>query len=255
MASRAGSGDGAGCHRATPDCEQIARTSQRGRLAQWTSSRPAPEQLLARLGEAMEFAVGVLWLGREDTPDAPDALVASVLVTRARRVRSSQQRATLQSASGQAPPRPSRPGTPGSLSVIVSLAEAPAVLGRDAATGAGLRGWSRSPAVSGDRTVAVWSSTRARTHPAQRHPGGSLRRHGTSSAISSPPHRRLRHASGRPASVKVLQLAAGHGTQGRSPALSLRPLHGQEHFENIYAKWSVSTASAVAKALREGVIQ
>ncbi|MEA2458483.1 MAG: Bacterial regulatory protein luxR family [Thermoleophilaceae bacterium] len=38
--------------------------------------------------------------------------------------------------------------------------------------------------------------------------------------------------------------------------LSLSPLTIKSHFENIYAKWGVSDrASAVAKALREGLIR
>ena len=38
--------------------------------------------------------------------------------------------------------------------------------------------------------------------------------------------------------------------------LSLSPSTVKTHFENIYAKWDVSDrASAVAKALREGLIE
>jgi two-component system nitrate/nitrite response regulator NarL len=56
---------------------------------------------------------------------------------------------------------------------------------------------------------------------------------------------------------QILQLAA-HGMSGKTIAqqLSLSPSTVKSHFENIYAKWDLSDrASAVARALREGLIE
>jgi two-component system nitrate/nitrite response regulator NarL len=56
---------------------------------------------------------------------------------------------------------------------------------------------------------------------------------------------------------EILQLAA-QGMPGKAiaHALTLSPSTVKTHFENIYAKWGVSDrASAVAKALREGLIR
>jgi two-component system nitrate/nitrite response regulator NarL len=56
---------------------------------------------------------------------------------------------------------------------------------------------------------------------------------------------------------EVLQLAAqGLARKAIAQKLSLSPSTVKTHFENIYTKWGVSDrASAVAKALREGVIR
>jgi DNA-binding NarL/FixJ family response regulator len=56
---------------------------------------------------------------------------------------------------------------------------------------------------------------------------------------------------------EILQLAA-QGMSGKAIAqhLTLSPLTVKSHFQNIYAKWGISDrASAVAKALREGLIR
>jgi len=56
---------------------------------------------------------------------------------------------------------------------------------------------------------------------------------------------------------EVLQLAS-RGMSGKSIAqqLSVSPSTVKTHFEHIYAKWGVSDrASAVAKGLRDGLIQ
>jgi two-component system nitrate/nitrite response regulator NarL len=56
---------------------------------------------------------------------------------------------------------------------------------------------------------------------------------------------------------EILQLAAqGLPAKAIAHALTLSPSTVKTHFENIYAKWGVSDrASAVAKALREGLIR
>jgi PAS domain S-box-containing protein len=56
---------------------------------------------------------------------------------------------------------------------------------------------------------------------------------------------------------EILQLAAqGMSTKAIARHLTLSPLTVKTHFENVYAKWGApDRASAVAKALREGLIE
>jgi two-component system nitrate/nitrite response regulator NarL len=60
-----------------------------------------------------------------------------------------------------------------------------------------------------------------------------------------------------PRERQILQLAA-QGMSGKTIAqhLTLSPSTVKSHFEHIYTKWGTSDrASAVAKALREGLIE
>jgi DNA-binding NarL/FixJ family response regulator len=72
-------------------------------------------------------------------------------------------------------------------------------------------------------------------------------------------HRRgeLKPSTTTPRELEVLQLAA-EGGSGREIAerLGVSPATVRRHFEHVYAKYGVSDrAAAVAKALREGLIE
>jgi PAS domain S-box-containing protein len=220
-------------------------------LAAWASLEDGPEQLLARLGEAMKFAVGVLWLRRDD------ALIArSTWSSRPAELELEPAEHPLETGPGEAP------AVEAWLSrepvLVVSLPEAPAFLGRDAAVAAGLRGSVALPAVSGGLTVAVLefysrdslqpTETLLRSLTGMGHELGRVfaRRGGG-----------LRSQELTVRERQILQLAA-HGLPRKAIAqkLTLSPLTVKSHFQNVYAKWNVpDRAAAVAKALREGLIE
>jgi PAS domain S-box-containing protein len=221
-------------------------------LAAWASPEDEPEQLLARLGEAMEFAVGVLWLPG-DAALIPHSLWSSRSAGEPELEPTEQP---LETGLGQAL------AVEAWLSrgpvLVVSLPEAPAFPGRDAAVAAGLRGAVALPAVSGDRTLAVLEFySRDSLQPTE-----TLLRSLT--GMGHELGRIFARRGGEPRSQEltarerqILQMAA-HGLPRKAIAqqLTLSPLTVKSHFQNIYAKWNVSDrAAAVAKALREGLIQ
>jgi DNA-binding NarL/FixJ family response regulator len=221
-------------------------------LAAWASLEDGPERLLARLGAAMEFAVGVLWLRRDDV-----LIARSVWSSRSTEAPEFEvAKHPLNTGPGQALPVEAWLSRQPVL--VVSLPDAPAFLGRDAAVRAGLRGAVALPAVSGDLTFAVLEFySRDSLEPTETllpsltgmgHELGHFfaRRSGE-----------LRPQELTAREREILQLAAqGLSTKTIAQHLTLSPLTVKTHFENIYAKWSVSDrASAVAKALREGLIE
>ncbi|MDX6618775.1 MAG: hypothetical protein QOK36_1161 [Gaiellales bacterium] len=219
-------------------------------LAAWASLEDAPGRLLARLGEAMEFAVGVLWLQREH-----------MLIPRTVWSSGSTEAVELVAARQPLNVRPGRAlPVEAWLSqqpvLVVSLSDAPAFRGRDAAVGAGLRGAVAFPAVSGEDTLAVLEFY-SREHL---QPTETLLRSLTGMG------RELGHFFARRSSElgpqeltmrerEILQLAAqGMSTKAIARHLALSPLTVKTHFANVYAKWDVpDRASAVAKALRTGL--
>jgi PAS domain S-box-containing protein len=222
-------------------------------LTGWASLRDGVEKLLARIGEAMEFAAGVLWLPRDDALEAyatwsSGSPAAAKLETGAR---------PLDAASGQTPPVEAWHAR--QPVVIASLPDAPAFPGRDAAVRAGLRGVIALPAVSGSRVFAVLEFY-SREDPQlsetlMRSLAGMGQELGYFFAHRIGDLRRSRELTAR--EREVLQLAAqGLARKAIAQKLSLSPSTVKTHFENIYTKWGVSDrASAVAKALREGVIR
>jgi PAS domain S-box-containing protein len=221
-------------------------------LAAWASLEDGAEQLLARLGEAMEFVVAVLWLQRDDV--LIPRTVWSSRSTEASEFVAARQPLNARPRQGLA--------VEAWLSrqpvVVVSLPDAPTFLGRDAAVGAGLRGAVAFPAVSGDLTFAVLefyshesltpTETLLRSLTGMGHELGHFfaRRSGE-----------LRPHELTAREREILQLAAqGMSTKTIAHHLTLSPLTVKTHFENLYAKWAVpDRASAVAKALREGFFQ
>ena len=221
-------------------------------LAAWASLEDGSEQLVARLGEAMEFAVGVLWLRRDD-----ELIPRSIWSSRPpeeSELEPAEQ--PLETGPGQAP------AVEAWLSrqpvLVVSLREAPAFPGRDAAVGAGLRGAIAIPAVNGDLTFAVLEFYSRDTF----QPTETLLRSLTGMGLELGRTFARRSGERRPPELtarerQILQLAA-HGLPRKAIAqqLTLSPLTVKSHFQNIYAKWNVADrAAAVAKALREGLIQ
>ena len=221
-------------------------------LAALASLEDEPEQLLARLGEAMEFAVGVLWLEGDDVL-IPHSLWNSRCAGQPELEPAEQP---LETGLGQAPAVEAwlsrRPV------LVVSLPEAPVFPGRDAAVAAGLRGAVALPAVSGDRTLAVLEfysrDTLQPTRTLLRSLTGMAHELGRIFARRGGEHRSQELTARE---RQILQLAA-HGLPRKAIAqhLTVSPLTVKSHFQNIYAKWNVSDrAAAVAKALREGLIQ
>lgn len=221
-------------------------------LATWVGMDDGAERLLAGLGEAMDFAVGVLWFQRGD-----------VLAARASW---SARLSDVSEFEGAEQPLGSGPAQAMAVAawrsrqpvVVVSLLDQQPFLGREAALRADMRGALALPAVSGNVALAVLEFySRVRLQPSETwlrsltgmgHELGHFfaRRRGELT-----PHKLTARER------QVLQLAA-HGMAGKTIAqqLSLSPSTVKSHFENIYAKWGVSDrASAVAKALREGLIE
>jgi PAS domain S-box-containing protein len=221
-------------------------------LAAWVSLEDGAERLLAGVGEAMDFAVGVLWLRRDDVLIArsfwrSDAVDGPEFDTAPR---------PLEAEPGQSLP------VEAWLScqpvVVVNLADAPPFLGRDGAVRAGLQGAIALPAVSGDLAFAVLEfHSRDRLQPTE-----TLLRSLTGMGHELGHFFARRSGELRPQELtarerEVLQLAS-RGMSGKTIAqqLSVSPSTVKTHFEHIYAKWGVSDrASAVAKGLREGLIQ
>jgi PAS domain S-box-containing protein len=221
-------------------------------MARWVSLDESGDLLLAALGMAMDFSAGVLTLRRDGGLDArscwnslPQDL--GELETLKRPVEEGEGHALAVEAWLCRRPV-----------VIVSLADAQPFPGRDLALALGLRSAVAVPAVSGDQTLAALefyarealepSETLVRTLTGMGHELGhffALRRG------------ELRPHSLTPREREVLELTA-QGLSGKVIAqrLALSQSTVKTHFENIYSKWGVSDrASAVAKALREGLIQ
>jgi PAS domain S-box-containing protein len=221
-------------------------------LASWVSLEDGAERLLSSLGEAMDFAVGVLWLRRDD-----------VLVSGSLWRSGSSDGSEFDTAARALEPEPGQSlPVEAWLSrqpvVVVSLPDAPPFMGRDAAVRARLRGAVALPAVNGDRAFAVLEFySRDRLQPTE-----TLLRSLTGMGHELGHFFARRSGELRPQELtarqhEVLQLAAC-GMSGKSIAqqLSVSPSTVKTHFEHIYAKWGVSDrASAVAKGLRDGVIE
>jgi PAS domain S-box-containing protein len=220
-------------------------------LAAWESFEWGAQELLRRLGEAMEFGVGVLWL-----PDA-DTLVARVFWHAG-----SVDISEFEAAAGRLrlAPGDSLPGRAWSSRQPVdasSLSEGPFVLGSEAAARARLHGAVAIPAVNAEEVLAVlefYSRTEA-------HLSSRLLRSLTGIGYELGHFLARRRGELEPnqlteREVETLQLAA-RGMSGPEIAehLVLSPGTVKTHFQNIYLKWGVSDrASAVAKALRQGLI-
>jgi DNA-binding NarL/FixJ family response regulator len=141
---------------------------------------------------------------------------------------------------------------------VVNLAQAPPFRGRDVALNVGLKSAIGLPAVFADHSLLVLelysreaidpSETLLRTLNGMSHELGHF---------FAPRRSELRPHGLTPREREVLQLTAdGHPVKVVAARLSLSTSTVKTHFEHIYSKWNVSDrASAVAKGLRDGVIQ
>jgi DNA-binding CsgD family transcriptional regulator len=221
-------------------------------LSTWTSLDRDAERLVSRLAEALDFAVGILWVHRADVLEVRSIWQAEGMVLTG----IDERRRLLHPAEPHAIPVGAwltrRPA------IVASLEHAPAFPGQEAALRAGLKAAVALPALSADAVPAVLefysrftlepSTTLSRTLNGMSHELGHFfaRRR----AEFRPPELTARER-------EILQLTA-RGLSGKliARSLSLSPSTVKTHFENIYAKWGVSDrASAVAKALREGLIE
>lgn len=221
-------------------------------LATWVSLAADGRRLLERLGEAKGFTMGVLWVHRDRTLephsvwDARSPAVPPPALELQTATSSGQEALSARAWQSRQPV------------VIVDLTEAAPFAGRDAAIRAGVRGAMAIPAVSEQEVLAVLEfSSRERLQPTETllrsltgmgHELGHFfaRRRGELGPPELTPRER-----------EILQLTA-EGLSGKEIAqtLYLSPSTVKTHFENIYAKWAVSDrASAVAKAMREGLIR
>ena len=221
-------------------------------LEAWVSVDDSAQHLLAELGEAMDFEVGVLWLQRDDALEwrswwRSQSPAVSAFEAATRR---------LKRGPGQA--IPVRAWLTRQPVVVVSLPHAPPFVGRDDAVRAGLLGAVAVPAVSSDVVFAVLefysrdilqpTETLLRSLTGMGHELGHFFAH-RSGELRRQPELTAREC-------QVLQLAA-QGMSGKAIAqrLQVSPSTVKSHFENIYAKWDISDrASAVANALRQGLI-
>jgi DNA-binding NarL/FixJ family response regulator len=222
-------------------------------LEAWVSIEDGGRRLLAELAVAMDFATGALWI-----------LQGNVLEWRSfwrsdSAEMSATETATRPLKTGPSQALPVRAWLARQPVVVVSLPHAPPFLGRDTAVAAGLLGAVAMPAVSGDVVYAVLEFySREILQPTEtllRSLTGMGHELGHFFAQRSGELRRQPELTVR--ECQVLQLAS-QGMSGKIIAqkLKLSPSTVKTHFENIYAKWDVSDrASAVAHALRQGVIQ
>jgi DNA-binding CsgD family transcriptional regulator len=218
-------------------------------IGEWVTLEAGGERLLAELGRAMDFAVGVLSLPRNGDLEPHSWWSDSdrALAYFKRPLEQSRSRALAVEAWLTRQPV-----------TVVNLAEAAPFRGRDLALSAGLNSAIALPAVFADHSLLVLefysretiepTETLLRTLNGMSHELGyffALRR------------AELRPHELTPREREVLQLAA-HGDSVKAVAerLSLSTSTVKTHFEHIYSKWNVSDrASAVAKGLRDGVIQ
>jgi PAS domain S-box-containing protein len=212
----------------------------------------AMEEVLATWVSLAGFTMGVLWLHRDralephsvwdaHSPGAPPPALELQLAAPP-----GEQALSAQAWHSRQPV------------VVVDLTEAAPFAGRDAAIGAGVRGAMAIPAVSGQEVLAVLEfSSRERLQPTE-----TLLRSLTGMGHELGHFFARRRGELRPPELtsrerEILQLTA-EGLSGKEIAqtLYLSPSTVKTHFENIYAKWAVSDrASAVAKAMREGLIR
>jgi PAS domain S-box-containing protein len=219
----------------------------------WVSMEDGGQRLLAELGAAMDFATGALWIRQGN------ALEGRAFWRSASPEVSEVEAATRPLKAGPNQALPVRAWLTGQPVVIVSLPHAPPFLGRDSAVGAGLLGAVAVPAVSDGVVYAVLefysreilqpTETLLRSLTGMGHELGHFFAH-RSGELRRQPELTVREC-------QVLQLAS-QGMSGKIIAqrLKVSPSTVKSHFENIYAKWDVSDrASAVANALRQGLIQ
>jgi DNA-binding NarL/FixJ family response regulator len=205
------------------------------------------------LGAAMGFVAGALWLKQGATLEWRAVWRSASLAVSAFDPTTHR----LKAGAGQA--LPVQAWLTGQPVVVVSLPHAPRFLGQDAAVGAGLLGGVAVPAVSNEVVFAVLefysqeilqpSETFLRSLTGMGHELGQFFAQ-RSGELRRQPELTVRER-------QVLQLAS-RGMSGKVIAqqLKLSPSTVKTHFENIYAKWDVSDrASAVANALRQGLIQ
>jgi PAS domain S-box-containing protein len=222
-------------------------------LDAWVSLEDGSQRLLAELGGAMGFEVGVFWLERDDTLEWRSQWRASSPNA------SDFESATRKLKAGPRQALPVRAWLTRRPVVVVSLPHTRPFEGRDEAVASGLLGAVALPAVSGDLVYAVLefysreilqpTETLLRSLTGMGHELGHFFAH-RSGELRRYPELTVREC-------QVLQLAA-QGMAGKTIAhrLNVSPSTIKTHFENIYAKWNVSDrASAVAHALRQGLIQ
>jgi PAS domain S-box-containing protein len=221
-------------------------------LEEWDSFDTGGERLLSRLGEAMGYEVGVLWLPVEDQLVArlfwtSPALNAEEFATATRKLR-------LRKGAGV-------PGTVWESREPLSVADVRTEqrhAGQESAAAVGLCGAIVLPALHSDEVLAVLEFYfRQGAEPSRR----LLR---TAVAIGYELGQFLSHRRGQLQPVpltarelEVLQLAA-QGHSGREIARQLVLAHStvKTHLQHIYEKLGVrDRASAVAHGLRQGVIR
>ena len=219
-------------------------------IGRWLSLEVGGEQLLAELGQAMDFTVGVLTLRRDGNLEPHshwsrgDEALASF--KRPLEARSDGQALAVEAWVSR------RPVT------VANLAEAPPFRGRDVTMSAGLNSAIALPAVFADHSLLVLEFYRPDTiEPTEtllRTLNGMSHELGYFFALR---RGELRPHELTPREREVLQLAAqGHSVKVVAARLSLSTSTVKTHFEHIYSKWGVSDrASAVAKGMRDGVIQ
>jgi PAS domain S-box-containing protein len=223
-------------------------------LREWETSEDGVMGLLRRLGTALDFAMGGLWIPCEG---------GAVLACRAFWTAPDVDAADFEAATRSMTFRPGESG-PGQAwatqqPVISSDLELIPRLGRDKeAARLGLRSGLAFPAVADDGAVAVLTYySFDRRIPSERlvrtltgigrELGRFLARRRADLGIRSPSQREL----------EVLRLAA-EGNTGPQIAerLFVSPATVKTHFENLYEKLGVSDrAAAVAYALRNGLIR
>jgi DNA-binding CsgD family transcriptional regulator len=220
-------------------------------LSAWEALEPGAERLLGALARAGEACAGGLWL-----PDG-DVLVARSWWS------DDAMPAELECASRELR-LPKGVGLPGKAWEraepvnLRSLGAEGAHLRRASVEAAGIRGGIAFPAVAGDEVLAVLEFYSTTEYELTDGMGRSLR--GIGHELGAFLARRRGHLKPSPLTrreLEVLQLAA-QGCSGRRIAeeLFVSPATVKTHLEHIYAKLEVvDRASAVAHALREGLIQ
>jgi DNA-binding CsgD family transcriptional regulator len=231
--------------------EIAAHVAVSSTLSEWEDFDSSADRLLRTLGEACEFALGVLWTPQDD------ALVPRARWTKPGLAVADFEDATFAASLSRGEGLPGRAWESMHPETVVDVTEDPWYLPREAARAAGLHSALAFPAVKATEVLAVLEFY-------SQHEDLSDRLGKTMSAIGYELGEFLSRRRGElqppvltPRQIEVLQLATEGQTVAQiAEALQIGPGTAKTHLENIYRKLGVSDRSAaVAYALRLGLIE
>jgi PAS domain S-box-containing protein len=222
-------------------------------LHAWDGIDSGGERLLRKLGQAMDFVAGAIWLPREH-----GGLSARVYWQEDSVEASAFEAATRQLIIHPGEGLPGRAWQEGEPLILRSVDEDPEYLRRDPAAAAGLRGALAVPANLHGEVLAVVELYSYGDEWLDEPPTRSLSSLSRELGAFLDRHRgELGPSPLTPREIEVLQRAAwGSSLRAIADELFVSPSTIRTHFANIYRKLGVSDrAAAVAHAMRSGLIE